>query len=688
MADDSDPRWVDIISETDNKLCKRIYEEASGILPLVLLEEDLQNVVASPDGFWHMIRSQTLHLLQKKGPRSGKDHKNEQENHTNGTTAPEEERSKRRYKAKTVAERKVLASMFHLLWPPLTYGRNSVTCDAKPSLKKKKHLTIEERFASLRLRWQLKVVQERVVLQTLRMKGICTTVPTFFKPLPVLFFTLSRFFVACHFEESLRPEHETAGTNREGTTALVKKLAGAIEGFRKIIQKTHSTARIEYKDAFVDDSFEALLRMSECMLVDMANLASPETVYDDERYLTSLGSITCAGGVVECRKESETCFLDSSGLQRSVKHTKDEEFEMSRSHGGQTRGVEGRVSFARSRGGDGRSCGEALTFAAFFIDTTYRFYEAKIRSCSTMEEDVLSRLRLRIRESCIAAHGFSVYSRHSGSNSEGKSITGVDSEKVKRAQAQILIFWRTIFTSVKDIVEKTATFAEENGIDVKGCLLEEIVAVSALSNTLLRPQSAAELITKIKEMELSLFDSRYAHKKAAPKQNNARSSQSDSKKSKIHPSVVTRPGFEEDLDSEDSCEGENTKRVINFSEVSRGGETRNNENGEQKGEEDKTEGEAQQDSQRNNKEAEKVSVTPSQIRDTKDTDKNEASSTDAPRKRESPAKYLLRRRLSRMLRRSTQRERRQMAKRDGSPRGRLGCWLQRSRAVLQKKLEK
>lgn len=70
---DDDPTWRGIISDMDIELSQRLYNEVSAILPFSLLAEDLKNAPCTSEGFRNMVRSQSAHLLRKKGPRAGKD---------------------------------------------------------------------------------------------------------------------------------------------------------------------------------------------------------------------------------------------------------------------------------------------------------------------------------------------------------------------------------------------------------------------------------------------------------------------------------------------------------------------------------------------------------------------------------------------------------------------------------------
>lgn len=164
---DYDAEWRCIIQEMDKELSKRVYNEASAILPLSILEHDLQNTPCTPQGFQAAIRSQTMHLLLKKGPRkhSGKEELQKKKrnavepvDHTESIapTDPNCKTVKMRYKAKRLAEQKVVASVFHFLWPPEVYGFNPITIEVRPlstNMRRKcKTKPLSNRFASYRLK--------------------------------------------------------------------------------------------------------------------------------------------------------------------------------------------------------------------------------------------------------------------------------------------------------------------------------------------------------------------------------------------------------------------------------------------------------------------------------------------------------------------------------------------------------
>lgn len=76
-------------------------------------------------------------------------------------------------------------------------------------------------------------------------------------------------------------------------------------------------------------------------------------------------------------------------------------------------------------------------------------------------------------------------------------------ERVKQAQCQALVFRRCIFDSVQEPIRSSEWPAEKHGVESTSFYVEEIIGVSALANTIVRPESVGELITKITEKELS-----------------------------------------------------------------------------------------------------------------------------------------------------------------------------------------
>ena len=138
---DDDAKWRSIISDMDKELSQRLYNAVSAILPFSMLEDDLQHAQCAQQGFQNMIRSQTAHLLYKKGPRTSKEReqKNNIEEEPLNTSESishafsDGKAVKMRYKAKNMAERKVVASLFHFLWPLVDFWCNPIAVDVRPS---------------------------------------------------------------------------------------------------------------------------------------------------------------------------------------------------------------------------------------------------------------------------------------------------------------------------------------------------------------------------------------------------------------------------------------------------------------------------------------------------------------------------------------------------------------------------
>ena len=103
-----------------------------------------------------MIRSQTFQLLLKKGPRApkgkppthsskrGEEDEMSQTNEDEAGFERDDHGIDRRYKAKTNVEKKVMASIFHLLWPPEVYGRNPITLHVRTVSKTRKAVSDSE----------------------------------------------------------------------------------------------------------------------------------------------------------------------------------------------------------------------------------------------------------------------------------------------------------------------------------------------------------------------------------------------------------------------------------------------------------------------------------------------------------------------------------------------------------------
>lgn len=123
------------------------------------------------------------------------------------------------------------------------------------------------------------------------------------------------------------------------------------------------------------------------------------------------------------------------------------------------------------------------------------------------EEETLRRLRDRIGECNAVEHSLTYFGQGNGGDTGGKRPAvgnTLDSGRVKAAQYHILLFWRGNFDSIRDKVNKTTLFAEENGLCRKLFLIEVIFSVSEISNNLLRPDSIGSLITKLTKKELFL----------------------------------------------------------------------------------------------------------------------------------------------------------------------------------------
>lgn len=190
---------------------------------------------------------------------------------------------------------------------------------------------------------------------------------------------------------------------------------------------------------------------------------------------------------------------------------------------------------------------EAQGFAGKFIKSCYKIYSKLLRKVKAPEA-MISALRMQITESATVAHGFSVDEKYRGS----PGMKDHDSNKPavqRQAQCQVLIFWRSIFDSVQELVISSSVSATKRGAESTSYYLVKLIGVSALSNTILRPKSVGELVTKITTKELSDICSRGTSGRARRKSFGQKNLPAKTNRRSRRLSVFGRESFDDELTS-------------------------------------------------------------------------------------------------------------------------------------------
>lgn len=176
---------------------------------------------------------------------------------------------------------------------------------------------MSQRFTPRRVKWQRQTIQDEMDSYTEEIMQLYSKVPNFFKPLPRLFFTFARYFVATHYESVIdnNGEGEDSGMNLaqdvspEETEFLLNKVMISFIPYGTVFRKSQSRL-IEHK-SFLDDSFPVTLRCPETLLADMTMMVGPVMAYNDSY---DFGLSRYAGcqdtlAIPVCRYSNSTCFM-------------------------------------------------------------------------------------------------------------------------------------------------------------------------------------------------------------------------------------------------------------------------------------------------------------------------------------------------------------------------------------------
>ena len=294
-----------------------------------------------------------------------------------------------------------------------------------------------------------------------------------------------------------------------------------------------------HNDSYLEGAFRAMLKSAEALLADLTILASPYLVYDDKLYLKALNYLRCSEGNASCRQCPEVCFLDRTTEKELVSDKEWGDFDIAK-------------VLQLPLQGSNRNSLEALGFAANFMQSCSKVY-AKILRELDLPEPAIGALKMQISESATVAHGFSMV--HNLQQPADMSANNhKNCERVKQAQCQALVFWRCTFDSVKELVRSSAGPAAKHNVECTSFYVEEMIGVSALANTILRPKSVGEIITKITEKEVSDILQREISGTARRRSSKKTMARAKPKARAGLPSVFGREGFEGDTTSSEEEE--------------------------------------------------------------------------------------------------------------------------------------
>lgn len=242
---------------------------------------------------------------------------------------------------------------------------------------------------------------------------------------------------------------------------------------------------------------------------------------------------------------------------------------MTFSHAEETNGLSAELLSFPNRGYSG-GCGEALGFAEFFMQSSFKFYAEKMRG-SDMQADVMAEIITRIEEGCAVEHGLPLFAKcHTSQRSSSgaglptqKNKGSPDSEAMedsggaRQAQFRILHFWRCILDSVRDVVLSSMDSAQEHNLDTGSIYVEDLFAAPSLANTFFRSRAVRKLITKVTEKEL--MDRIEKEKRKAVITVARIKKTSNAKKRTPSLSIIGRAAFEDDHTSSSDDEAEESE---------------------------------------------------------------------------------------------------------------------------------
>lgn len=502
-----DLRWEPILRNADQDMANRLFHELTGILPLHILEIDLSNMHSSPTGFTSMLRLQSSDELKRKGPRPGK--RTSIAAYRGKTDEAEREpmkplglkENKRRFSAKLGSEKKIVACLFNLLWPPGLGSGNPMLAGApkltKSDLRKRSGDLGRSSglFKPARLAWQSDNAGNKMAEYVSTMRKLCSEIPTFMKPLPTFFFSIARLFIAEHVM-AVRANMERLGTQKVGAESdtsaesriiLIRKVITSYRKYRGSLVRSFTEASVVLDEDDMRRTYDKVEDITLTLLCEMALAASPVLVYDQEQYFTSLRSLECSGGRVRCTPHSGTrCLLGNAD-------------------GFEFQNKERQFNKGLPKPEGGKTCRSVLGQISFGMKELLPDQEKSIRNSS--RDDLLPRLNSLLQESCAQLHAFSILSVANAvptNISKDPSKAHDHTYGFHTTQLLVMQFWRCVFESVQGTVNHAFSFSEESAEDFLRCCMELVAGVSAFGNVLLRPKSAQEHIKAFMNLDIEL----------------------------------------------------------------------------------------------------------------------------------------------------------------------------------------